>query len=45
VITQKPIRGFSEFESHELVFVLSNSYFLLSIVYINTPFFSFYKQF
>jgi len=45
VIKLKPIRGFSEIESHELVFVLSNSYFLLSIIYINTPFFYFYKQF
>ena len=37
----KLIRGFSEIESHELVFVLSNSYFLLSDIYINTPFFLF----
>ena len=35
------IRGFSEFESHELVFVLSYFYFILSIIYINTPFFLF----
>lgn len=39
----KLIRGFSEIESHELVFVLSNSYFLLSVIYINTPFFYLYK--
>lgn len=38
----KLIRGFSEIESHELVFVLSNSYFLLSVIYINTPFFFIY---
>lgn len=41
----KPIRGFSEFESHELVFVLSYFYFILSIIYNNTLFFYFYKQF
>lgn len=40
----KPIRGFSEFESHELVFVLSNSYLLLlGFVYVKLPTFNIYK--
>ena len=41
----KPIRGFSEFESHELFFVLSYFYFILSIIYNNTPFFIYISNF